>query len=297
MKTVQQLTVLGAGVLGAQIAFQAAFHAAKQGLKVVSYDISPEALEQATKRFDALEPAYRRDLNASDEDIKRTRQAIRQTYDLRDAVEQADFIIEAVPENLELKKQVWQQVGQFAPKHTVFTTNTSTLLPSLFAHDSGDTKRFLAFHFGNHIWTRNVVEVMGTSETDPAYIQSALAFGKLMGMVPVHVKKEHAAYIMNSLLVPLQLAARGLLLDGIAEPKDIDKVWRLATGAPQGPFEIMDMIGLRTLYAASSAKKDNPQSQAFAELIKTQYLDKGLTGKESGQGFLRYDEQGRLIEE
>lgn len=288
------LTVLGAGVLGSQIAFQAAFH----GVKVVSYDISDDALANAKKRYDTLANDYKKDLNASNEQIAQTFANLSLSSNLTEAVKNADIVIEAVPENLELKKKVWAEVGQFAPAHAIFTTNTSTLLPSAFNDACGDKSRFLALHFANRIWLQNIVEVMGTTDTDPNIVKATEQFASQMGMVPIILHKEQAGYIINSLLVPFLHAASHLLANGVANPKDIDKVWKLATGSPKGPFEAMDTIGLRTVHTIHSAKAQatgDPVTTRFAEILKTEYLDKGKVGRESRAGFYDYDDKGNVI--
>lgn len=292
--SINHLTVLGAGVLGSQIAFQAAFH----GVKVISYDINEDALAQAKQRFDALVNDYKKDLNASDAQIHATFANLTLSSELAAAVKNADIIIEAVPEKLELKKQVWQQVGQLAPSDCIFTTNTSTLLPSSFSNASGDSSRFLALHFANRIWVQNIVEVMGTTDTKPEVVKAVEQFAKQMGMVPIVLQKEQAGYIINSLLVPLLDAASHLLANEVASAKDIDKVWKMATGSPKGPFEAMDTVGLRTVYAIHSAKAEatgDEVSKRFTQILKTEYLDKGKTGKESQSGFYDYDDEGNVI--
>ncbi|EME6128962.1 3-hydroxyacyl-CoA dehydrogenase [Acinetobacter baumannii] len=293
--SIKNVTVLGAGVLGAQIAYRAAY----AGFNVISYDINDDALNAAQQRFDSITKVYRDNVSdADDAKLQYTQNRLTLSKDLEQAVSKADLIIEAVPEKLDLKKQVWETVGKAAPNHAIFTTNTSTLLPSEFAEASGDPKRFLALHFANDIWKHRAVEVMGTNETDPAIIDTVYQFAEDMDMLPVKLHKEHAGYIINSLLVPLLDAASHLYADGVAEPQDIDRVWRQATGTPTGPFQIMDTVGLRTVHAihAAKAEKDNdPIGKKFAELLKQDYLDKGKFGKESHSGFYDYDENGNLI--
>lgn len=293
MSEIKNVTVLGAGVLGAQIAYQASFH----GFKVVSYDINEDALTTAKKRFDKLVKAYRKDLNADDIAINQANDNLTQSCNLEEAVKNADLIIEAVPENLELKKDIWTKVGGYAPKHTIFCTNTSTLLPSSFAESSGDTSRFLAFHFANNIWRQNIVEVMGTAKTDPEIVKRTEQFGKDMGMQTIVIKKEVPGYVMNRMVVPLLTAASNLLADGVATPQEIDKVWRIATGAPKGPCEMMDIVGLRTVYAIHSAKgkHGDDYETRFAKMLKEEYIDKGRFGQEVGKGFYDYDENGKAI--
>ncbi len=291
---INHVTVLGAGVLGAQIAYQCAF----AGFKVVSYDINDEALMVAQQRFAKLASIYKESLpNVTDEALSKAEQNLQQSSELAEAVANADLIIEAIPESLELKQKVWAEVGASAPKHCIFTTNTSTLLPSMFAQSSGDESRFLALHFANNIWKQRIVEVMGTDKTDVQAVEATMKFASDMGMMPVHVKKEQAGYIMNSLLVPFLNSASRLYANGVAEPTDIDKVWKLATGSPKGAFEIMDIIGLRTLYAVSAAKVEqtgDPVMKKFVDILKSEFLAKGKTGIESGSGFYDYDEQGNI---
>lgn len=292
--SIKNVTVIGAGVLGSQIAYQASFH----GFKVISYDINEEALATAKQRFEKLAKNYRRDLNADDIAINQATENLTQSCDLVEAVKNADVIIEAVSENLTLKQELWQKIGQSAPKHTIFCTNTSTLLPSSFADSSGDPSRFLALHFANNIWVQNIVEVMGTTKTNPDIVQATETFAKDMGMNPIVIQKEVAGYVMNRLLVPLLTSASHLLADDVANPKDIDKVWRLATRAPAGPFEIMDVVGLRTVYAIHSAKgkaHNDELTLKFADILKNEYLDKGRFGREVGKGFYDYDEDGQPI--
>lgn len=291
---IQHVTVLGAGVLGAQIAFQAAY----AGFDVVSYDINHEALVAAARRFDALEKDYIRDVDATQEKLLATRERLKQSSDLAKAVAKADVVIEAVPEKLVLKQQIWEQVGAAAPDHTLFLTNTSTLVPSSFADSCGDPKRFLALHFANNIWIQNIVEVMGTTKTDAYSIATTEQFAKDMGMDPVVLQKEHPRYLINSLLVPLLNAAGHLYAKEVASPQQIDKAWKKATKAPKGPFEMMDVVGLRTVYAIHSenAKQTGDElEQKFTEKLKAEYLDQGKIGKESGSGFYDYDANGNAI--
>jgi 3-hydroxybutyryl-CoA dehydrogenase len=169
----------------------------------------------------------------------------------------------------------------------VFATNSSTLLPSQLSAATGRPDRFLALHFANHIWRQNTAEVMGSPETDPAVFDRVLAFATEIGMVPIPVRKEQPGYVLNSLLVPLLGAAAQLVLRGVAEPETVDATWRIGTGAPMGPFQIIDVVGLRTVHAISSAS-DDEGAQLWAAYLQEHYLDHGKFGVESGEGFYRY---------
>jgi 3-hydroxyacyl-CoA dehydrogenase len=206
--------------------------------------------------------------------------------DLGLAVAQADLVIEAVPEKIELKQDIYSRIGKLAPAKAIFATNTSTLLPSDLMEYTGRPDRFLALHFANQIWIRNTAEVMGTGKTDPKVYRTVVEFASAIGMVPIELKKEHPRYLLNSLLSPWLENALELVVDGVAEPETVDKTWRIATGAPTGPFQILDIVGLRTVYNIGAAGNDRQQRQA--RFLKKKYIEKGKLGLESGQGFYSY---------
>jgi len=290
MSTFPRVTVLGAGVLGAQIAFQASLH----GKEVTLWDISDDALAVARRRADAVVPDYVREVPDGDRDAALAAVArLRWSSDLGEALAGADLVIEAVPERLDVKRDVWGRVGQLADPATVFTTNSSTLLPSAIADVTGRPERFLALHFANHVWVNDTAEVMGHDGTDPDVRAQVLAFAAGIGMTPIEVLKEQPGYVLNSLLVPLLGAASVLLVRGVATVETIDTTWRRATGAPAGPFQIFDTVGLRTAAAVASAGDE--ESQAFAAMLQRDYLEKGRFGRESGEGFYRYDAEGRQL--
>ncbi len=283
MNDITTVTVLGTGVLGSQIAYQTAFH----GLSVTAYDISEEALTAARQRFAGLAALYEKEVaGAADGTAQAALATIRYSSDLGDAVANADLVIEAVPENLDLKRDIYTRLGELAPAKTIFATNSSTLLPSDLVGYTGRPQKFLALHFANHVWVNNTAEVMGTTQTDPAVYQAVVDFATAIGMVPIELKKEKAGYVLNSLLVPLLDAAAELLVDGIADPETIDKTWRIGTGSPKGPFEIFDIVGLNTAYNISSVS--GPKQQEFAAYLKKNYLDQGKLGIATGEGFYRY---------
>jgi 3-hydroxybutyryl-CoA dehydrogenase len=283
MTAINKVTVLGTGVLGSQIAYQTAYH----GVDVVAYDISDEVLDKAKARFAGLAQTYKAEVDgaaggAADAALDR----IRYSADLADAVEDADLVIEAIPENLDLKRDTYTKLGEVAPAKTIFATNSSTLLPSDLKGFTGRPEKFLALHFANHVWAQNTAEVMGTDSTDPEVYRRVVDFAAAIGMVPIEIKKEKAGYLLNSLLVPFLSAAGQLVVDGIAEPEMIDETWRIGTGAPMGPFQIYDVVGLTTAYNISAAGDEG--QQRFAEYIKENYIDKGKLGAATGEGFYAY---------
>lgn len=280
----ETLTVLGTGVLGSQIIFQAAY----SGKNVVAYDISQEILDKLPARWEQLKPSYLNDLkDATPEKLDAAVSRIRASADLADAVKDADLVIEAVPERLDIKQSTWEKVSAVAPEKTIFATNSSTLLPSAIAPFTDRPEKFLAMHFANQVWIFNTCEVMGHPGTDPKVFDAAAEFAEQIGMVPIHIHKEQPGYVLNSLLVPFLEAAAKLWMREIASIEDVDKTWRISTGSPMGPFQIYDIVGMMTPYMLNK-DSDDPEMKAFADKIKSDFIDKGYLGTSTGRGFYTY---------
>lgn len=280
----KHILIAGSGVLGSQIAFQTAF----SGLKVTVYDINEQAIEAAKQRFDHLQKVYA-DFFKDSEKAKQARQSLVLTSDLATAVKGIDLVIEAIPEVLDIKRKFYQSLGKLADANTVFASNSSTLLPSQIAEYTGRPEKFLALHFANTIWKNRTAEIMGHPTTNSIYVEQVTQFARDIGMVPFVLKKEKSGYILNSLLVPLLGAAMELWVKDIADPHTIDKNWMISTGAPTGPFAILDIVGMETPYNLNlSRAKENPAFKAVADKIKTEMIDKGKMGVATGEGFYKY---------
>ncbi|WP_423786699.1 3-hydroxyacyl-CoA dehydrogenase [Kerstersia gyiorum] len=284
MSTIRKVTVVGTGVLGSQIAFQSAY----SGFDVTAYAVNDQSAEQASQRFAELAETYVREVpGAADGKTDAAAARLHLSTDLAAAVADADLVIEAIPEVLAIKQETYARLAGLAPARTIFATNSSTLLPSAIKEATGRPDRFLALHFANQIWKFNTAEIMGTSDTDPAVFDALVQFAADIGMVPIPVRKEKAGYVLNSLLVPLLNAAAELAEGGYADPHDVDKVWRIATGAPMGPFQIYDIIGLNTPYNILS--QGGERERRLANWLKENYLDQGKLGVASGEGFYKYE--------
>ncbi|MDK2562247.1 3-hydroxyacyl-CoA dehydrogenase [Romboutsia sedimentorum] len=282
----KNITVAGSGILGSQIAFQTAL----KGFNVSVYDINDEVLARAKEHFKCLMGNYQKDLIATQEEVHTAYERITYSCDLAAAVADADLVIEAIPEVVQIKTDFYTKLGQVAPEKTIFATNTSTLLPSMFAQATGRPEKFLALHFANEIRKNNTAEIMKHAQTDTKVFEDVIEFAKAIGMVALPLHKEQPGYILNSLLVPLLDTAQSLLIDEVADPETIDKTWRVATGAPLGPFAILDLVGITTAYniASVKAKEGNKHSKKLAHFLRTEYIDKGKLGVATGEGFFKY---------
>lgn len=283
----KNIIVAGSGVLGSQIAYQTAF----KGFHVSIYDINDEALDKAKERITKLKQNYQDDLEATVEEVDAAYDRISFNSDLSKAAAEADLVIEAIPEIVQIKIDFYKKLADVAPERTIFATNSSTLLPSQFAEATGRPENFLALHFANEIWKNNTAEVMKHPGTDMNVFDDVIEFAKAIGMVALPLYKEQPGYILNSLLVPLLDAAQLLLLNEVSDIETIDKTWMVATGAPQGPFAILDVVGIETAYNITKAKAEATGDQSFAKLaklLKTEYIDKDKLGRATGEGFYTY---------
>ena len=310
---IQNGVIAGGGVLGSQIAYQCSY----AGFHVTTYLRSEASVERARPKVARLHGIYTAELQAAKAgatpvsrglvmnqdpagaDFDKLLQKADAAYegfhyetDLAAAVADADLVIEALAEQPEAKEAFFSQLSPLLPEKTIIATNSSTLLPSLLAKSTGRPAKFLALHFANNIWKQNIAEVMGHSGTAPEAYEAVAQFAADMGMIPMRLKKEKAGYILNSMLVPFLMSAQTLLADGIADVETIDQTWMLATGAPFGPFRILDIVGITTAYNIimnyPDAKDPTTLHGKLAKLLKEDYLDQGKTGINAGEGFYRY---------
>ncbi|HJY23938.1 MAG TPA: 3-hydroxyacyl-CoA dehydrogenase [Hanamia sp.] len=283
---IKNVTVAGTGVLGSQIAFQTAF----KGFEVSAYDINDEALEKAKERFNVLKKRYQEDDYGTKEEVDAAYNRISLYTDLAKAVANADLVIEAVPELLDIKQNFYKELSKVAKPETIFASNSSTMTPSQLVGFTGRPEKYLHLHFANEIWKLNIAEIMKHNGTSPEVFEEVIDFAKAIGMVPIPLHKEQPGYVLNTLLVPHLKAAMQMVVDGVAEPEIVDKTWMISTGAPFGPFAFLDIIGPNTPYNLYKAWGEDGDeiSARVAGWLKREYLDKGRMGKANGKGVYTY---------
>lgn len=285
--TIEKVVIAGGGTMGSQIAFQIAF----SGLAVTVYDVSPAASAAAKRRVVTWDRTYMRERQATPAMIKATNDRLHYATDLETAVEDADLVIETVPEVVAVKNEFYALLAKVAPAKTIFATSTSTMVPSQFAAITGRPGQFLALHFTNHVWVNHLAEVMGHPGTDPAVYQVVVAFVRQIGLIPIQLQREHPAYILNAMLDSFLSTALMLWVEGVADFETIDRTWMMATGAIRGPFAVLDEIGLKTAYKLMLAASAEPGREGLvmvAHRIKVELIDQHRLGQETGAGFYRY---------
>ena len=262
----KKIVVAGGGVLGSQIAFQAAYC----GFDVTIWLRSEGSIGRTQPKLDRLRTTYIDAINEmasggawcagiADSDAPLDKEAclarveaaysgLKLELDMAAAVADADLVIESMAEDPKAKIEFYQKLAPLLPAKTVVATNSSTLLPSQFAKYTGRPEKYLSLHFANSIWKNNTAEVMGQAQTDPAVFDQLIEFANQIRMIALPVKKEKNGYLLNSMLVPFLLSGLDLWASGISDPRSIDIAWTHGTGAPKGPFQIIDTVGLATAY-------------------------------------------------
>ncbi len=316
----KKIVLAGGGVLGSQIAYQSAYC----GFDVTIWLRSEESVERCKPKVERLHGIYLKTLeefksqlgNAMavrmfpkglypnpeeltveklDElkaDADRAFSSIKYVTDMEEAFADADFVIEAMAENPQAKIEFYQAIAKHLPEKTVLATNSSSMLPSTFAQYTGRPEKYLALHFANNIWKGNTAEVMGHPGTEQKYYDEVVEFSSAIRMVPLCLKKEQPGYIINSMLIPFLNSAQQLLAKEVADFETIDKTWKICTGAPLGPFQILDVVGLTTAYnvVMNSPDAADPTSVngKIAAILKEK-IDAGKTGINAGEGFYKYN--------
>ena len=285
MNDVQNVLIIGSGTMGQQIGLLCA----GCECRVNFYDINKDILDAAKKRI--IRNADRM-LEKGKFTLDQKNDALQNLYfttDPEKASRDVQIVSESIPEDPELKGKTFRLFNDFCDPATVFTTNTSSLLPSMFAEASGRADRLCALHFHDVVYS-NIVDIMPHPGTSLETLHIVKKFAAKIGQVPIVLKREHNGYVFNNMLMAVLDSALTLAEKDVATIEDIDNSWMGVLHTTVGPFGIMDSIGLDTVYKITDywAKiRGDKQALKNAAFLKN-YLKEGKTGVKSGEGFYRY---------
>ena len=195
-----------------------------------------------------------------------------------------------MPEDPELKGRVLAQFNLLCPPRTVFATNTSTLLPSMYAEATGRPDRFAALHFHIPVWSANVVDVMPHPGTSAETTELLVAFARRLGQIPIRMRRESMGYVFNAIYTAMNRAAITLVANDVASVEDVDRAWMAIMKTPFGPFGALDDVGVDTAWQITeywAGVTGDAQLRVNADFLRA-YIDRGCTGVKSGEGFYRY---------
>lgn len=282
---IQKIAVLGLGTLGAQIAIQAAYY----GRSVRGYDLDSEIFPKTIQNVKEMMETLGRFPTMPVEDWQKASSNVILTKDLGEAVRGADLVIEAVPEVLELKRSIWGEIDLLAPQETLLATNSSSIPVSRIESATQRPEKCVNLHFYQPALGMNMADVMGGTQTTAETIETVKEFVRSIGCLPLVVKKEILGFCFNSVWRAIKKRTLYMWGDGFVDFRDIDRAWMVFTGMRQGPFGLMDLVGLDVVhdiemsYYHDSKKPEDIPPRALQEMI-----EKNELGVKTGKGFYTY---------
>ena len=285
MDGIERVCVFGAGTLGWQIALQCASHEHPVNL----YDISQEALKKAeqhsTSELESWVEAGSISAEAKESAIRR----IRFEPDPKKAVKTVGLVIEAVPEKLDLKRRVFEELDAVCDADTIISTNSSSIRVSLIEDATKRRDQVLNTHFYSNPWRSRIVELMRGHMTSDETMTHVGGFMRSIGMLPLVVRKESTGFIFNRVWRAVKRECLHLVDDGVASYEDVDRAWMSYYGTKMGPFGLMDKVGLDVVrdienvyYGESRDPRDVPPR------LLLEKVERGELGVKTGRGFYSY---------
>ncbi|MBT8341427.1 MAG: 3-hydroxyacyl-CoA dehydrogenase family protein [Desulfatitalea sp.] len=286
---VQKIAVLGSGTMGHGIA-QAAIVA---GFEVALFDISQAMLDKAGETVRGnIDKHFIAKGKVTEEQGRDILSCLKLNTDMQKAVSDADFVIEAVPESLDLKKKVFADLDRFCQPHAVFATNTSVMSVTAIAGATQRVDRCIGTHFFNPAAVMKLVEVVTPIGVSAATIDIAVAVLKKMGKTPVKVK-DVPGFIVNRLLGLLYQECAQIVLEGTATAQEVDTAMRLGANHPMGPCELADFGGFDVIQMAQDATYEYTHRQRDRlNILYRKMIEAGRLGRKNGKGFYDYHEDG-----
>lgn len=289
MMEVKKVAVLGAGLMGHGIA-QVSAQIAKYEVNL--RDIKQEFVDSGMGMIKGSLQRFVSKGTLSEKDMNEVLSRIHPMIDLKKAIADADLVIEAIPENIELKKSVWREVDKYAKEGAVFASNTSSISITEMASATRRPERFCGMHFFNPPQLMNLVEIVRGAKTSDETVKVVAEAAKKMGKETVLCKKDAPGFIVNRVLVPALNEAIFLVHEGIADPEDIDKAIKLGLNWPMGPLTLLDYVGLDTTLAITEVfMKELGDSKYRACPLLRQMVRAGLLGRKTGKGFYNWEKK------
>jgi len=286
---VKKIAVLGAGLMGHGIA-QVAAQVAKYDVSL--RDVKQEFLNNGMDMIRKSLQSFLKREKISEKEFEETLKRIHPTLDIREAVKDASLIIEAVPENVELKKKMYREVEKSAPENALIGSNTSSISITELASATRRPEQFCGMHFFNPPQLMRLIEIIRGVKTSDETINTIVEVTKRMGKEPVVVNKDCPGFVVTRVLIPALNEAMYLVWEGIAEPEDIDKAIKLGLNWPMGPFTLLDYLGLDTILSITGVFQNEIGDPKYRPCpLLRQMVKAGLLGRKTGKGFYDWTEK------
>ncbi|KJS17134.1 MAG: 3-hydroxyacyl-CoA dehydrogenase [Peptococcaceae bacterium BRH_c4b] len=285
MPSIEKICVLGAGNMGHQIALSAAL----AGYQVKCMDVDAKTLDNAKNFVEKYLPERVAKGKLDEESANMARTGLSFTEDLKIAAGDADFVIEAVLEKLDLKRKIFLELDKICQAHTILTTNSSYIVSSKIADITGRPGKICNMHFFNPALVMKLVEVVKGPHSSDETIQVTMEVAKKMGKTPVLLNKEIYGFLVNRILTAIRNEALFLYDMDIASFADIDTAVENALGHPMGPFKLLDLTGIDLNYHTNMERYRETQDPVYkpSPIIIEKYIIKEW-GRKTGKGFYDY---------
>ncbi len=282
---IKRIAVIGAGAMGTGIAYQAA----RFGIEVNLNDLKQEFIDKGKSKIkDMVKTGVERkklDLKAA----KAIIDGIHGVADLKEAVEDVDMVVEAIFEDMEVKKELFGKLDEYTKAETILATNTSSLSVTEIATATNRPDKVIGTHFFNPVYTMKLVEIVLGEKSSKETIETAIEFSKKLDKTPVKVK-DSPGFIVNRILGALMGEAIKILQDGLATGRDIDTAMTLGANHPVGPLTLADFVGLDIAVATASTLHEGLGDCYATPKLLLEKVEKGELGMKSGKGFFEYTE-------
>jgi len=281
---IKKVFVVGSGLMGSGIAQVTA----AAGYRVVMHDVDEE---RTSKGMEAIRSSLGKFLSKekiTQEQHDSALANITTTTDLKDASD-CDLVVEAVFEDLEVKRKVFSELDSICPPHAILATNTSAIPITSIAAATGRPDKVVGTHFFSPVPLMRLCEIIRGLQTSDETMETAEKWAQSVGKETVRVLKDHAGFIANRLYLPMGMEAARMLEAGVATPEDIDKAMRLGYNLPMGPLELADMTGIDVLANASMAIfNDTGDPKYYPPPLIRRMIAAGLLGRKTGKGYYDY---------
>jgi 3-hydroxybutyryl-CoA dehydrogenase len=287
---VKEIFVAGAGLMGSGIAQTAIASGFEVVLREIEQGLANRGADNIRQRLERQVSRGKLESQARDAALAR----LKTTTELQQAA-RADFVIEAITENFEAKRELFSQLDRICPPETILASNTSSIPITRLAAATRRADRVIGMHFFNPVPVMRPVEIIRGRETSDATLEAALALGRALGKTPI-TSLDYPGFIVNRMLVPFINEAIWALMQGIGSPEDIDNGARLGLNHPMGPLELADFVGLDTHYAICNVLWEGLHDPKFAAPpLLRQLIEAGHYGRKTGRGFYRYAPDGSRL--
>jgi 3-hydroxybutyryl-CoA dehydrogenase len=290
MTNVETIAVLGGGTMGRGIAHVSAI----AGYRTRLTDVQPEVLEAARKSIEKNLDKGMALGKVEPDDAEAALERLSLHPELEEAVADADLVIEAVPEEIELKMEIFGRVEGAAPRHALFATNTSALSVTEIAAATSRAERFAGMHFFNPVHIMKLVELVKGLETSEETLRVLATVAGAMGKKVVTVN-ESPGFVTSRVNALIGNEAFRMLQEGVASAEDIDTALKLGLNHPMGPFEMVDLVGLDVRLSILQYLHETLGEAYRPNQLLVQYVRAGRLGKKVGRGVYEYDADGRRV--